>query len=604
MADIKRYFRTMGTLIKATPVIIVFEIMFKLILFAIVSPLLKFMLNTSMKLAGVNYLTSDNLKKFFSDPITFLFAFIIITGASFILLIEISAIINCFAVFSRKKRIGVAGMMKAGVLTAAKSFRSIKNFPIFIHTFFILIFTQLAATSGLFSYVGLPNLQTLAGIPTETMFSMVYLVGLAVFTFFFITRMYSLPLFVLTDMKYSECLKISKQTTSKRRLKLSVKFILWNILLALLCAVLIFSISFITLYVAKGFSQAKSAASFGIKCMENIMTTVIICSVIFSVPMLVLYIAASFFTEKNDIRRKEITIPETRVKPVVVRIASAVIIVASLILNYSYLSNTSDIRVDMRLFRRTQITAHRGASADAPENTLHSFEKAIELGADYIELDVQQTADGQLVVFHDKNLKRTTGMDALLSEKTYEEISSLDCGGWFSEDFKDTPIMLFSDALDYTKDKIKLNVEIKKCDNITEVARNIAATIEEYDCVKDCYVTSFSYQALKAVKEVNPSIKTGIISNVMTYNSYTKLKHIDAISLNKLFATQNIVNMAHANGKKIFVWTVNDSYEIDKYLTMGVDNIITDSPDTALECVYSKGAEGYVVSILSWLFNF
>ena len=143
MADIKRYFRTMGTLIKATPVIIVFEIMFKLILFAIVSPLLKFMLNTSMKLAGVNYLTSDNLKKFFSDPITFLFAFIIITGASFILLIEISAIINCFAVFSRKKRIGVAGMMKAGVLTAAKSFRSIKNFPIFIHTFFILIFTQL-----------------------------------------------------------------------------------------------------------------------------------------------------------------------------------------------------------------------------------------------------------------------------------------------------------------------------------------------------------------------------------------------------------------------------------------------------------------------------
>ena len=356
MADIKRYFKTMGTLIKATPVIIVFEIMFKLILFAIVSPLLKFMLNTSMKLAGVNYLTSDNLKKFFSDPITFLFAFIIITGASFILLIEISAIINCFAVFSRKKWIGVAGMMKAGVLTAAKSFRSIKNFPIFIHTFFILIFTQLAATSGLFSYVGLPNLQTLAGIPTETMFSMVYLVGLAVFTFFFITRMYSLPLFVLTDMKYSECLKISKQTTSKRKLKLSVKFILWNILLALLCAVLIFSISFITLYVAKGFSQAKSAASFGIKCMENIMTTVIICSVIFSVPMLVLYIAASFFTEKNDIHRKEITIPETRVRPVVVRIASAVIIVASLILNYSYLSNTSDIRVDMRLFRRTQIT--------------------------------------------------------------------------------------------------------------------------------------------------------------------------------------------------------------------------------------------------------
>ena len=133
--SIKKYLKTMAALIKAAPVIIVFEIIFKLILLAVISPLLKFMLNTSMKLAGINYLTADNMKKFFSNPLTFLFGFVIIVGAIFILLIEISAIIGCFAIFNKKKRTGIAGMMKAGVLTAIKSFKSVKNFPVFFHTF-------------------------------------------------------------------------------------------------------------------------------------------------------------------------------------------------------------------------------------------------------------------------------------------------------------------------------------------------------------------------------------------------------------------------------------------------------------------------------------
>ena len=159
-------------------------------------------------------------------------------------------------------------------------------------------------------------------------------------------------------------------------------------------------------------------------------------------------------------------------------------------------------------------------------------------------------------------------------------------------------------VLEMIKDKkIKLNVEIKKCSNVTEVAKQTVAEIEEYELVKSCYITSFSYNALKAAKKANPAIKTGIISNMLTYNSYTKLKYADAISLNKLFTTQNIVNMAHANGKKVFVWTVDDSYEFDKYISMGVDNIITDTPDEALSKVSKRGADGYVISVLSWIFN-
>ena len=605
MNSIKRYFKTLRTLIKSTPVILLFELNYKLILLAVIAPVLKFLLSTSLEIADIKYLTSHNIWKFLSHPAIWLFIGIIIIGAIFIILVEFSAIVTCLAVYYKKQRIGVAGMLKAGLHTAVKVFKSPRNITAFAHCFLILLFTQFAATSGIFSYVGLPNLQTLAGVPTEKLFTYVYATGLIVFTLFFSSRIYSLPLFTLTDRKYYQCIKKSKELTKKRRVKISVSFVLWNILLTLVCAAVIFVVGFITILAVKGFSQTLSAITFGFKCAKNILSAIIICSVLFSSPMLVVFISACFFTEKKTVSEIEINLPERTVKPLKTRAFFAVLLAASIAVNYSFLKNASQdkFKVNINFLNRTKITAHRGASNYAPENTVHAFYKAMEIGADYIELDVQQTADGKLVVFHDKNLKRTTGKDALLSQFTYEELQQLDCGSWFSDAYKDSKIMLFSDILEITKGKIKLNVEIKKCDNVTEVAKQTVAMIEEYDCVKSCYITSFSYSALKAVKKANPAIKTGIITNMLTYDSYTKLKYIDAISINKLFTTQNIVNMAHANGKKVFVWTVDDSYEFDKYISMGVDNIITDHADDALEKVSKRGADGYVISILSWIFN-
>ena len=164
--------------------------------------------------------------------------------------------------------------------------------------------------------------------------------------------------------------------------------------------------------------------------------------------------------------------------------------------------------------------------------------------------------------------------------------------------------MLLAEALDLMADNIKLNIEIKNFGDVGRIAVETARLTEEYGCSDSCYITSFSYSALRAVKKEYPQIKTGIITNIMSYNSYSKLKYIDAISLNKSFVSQNVVNIAHANGKRVFIWTVNDVYEMKKYITMGVDNIITDCPDKALKEVYSEGTEGYILSVLSWIFNY
>ena len=351
MTDIKRYFKTFRTLIKSTPVILLFELNYKLILLAVIAPVLKFLLSTSLKIADIKYLTSHNIWKFLSHPVIWLFIGIILIGAIFIILVEFSAIVTCLAVHYQKKRIGVAGMLKSGLHTAVKVFKSPRNLIVFFHCFFILMFTQFAATSGIFSYVGLPNLQTLAGVPTEKLFTIVYATGLIVFTVFFSSRIYSLPLFTLTDKRYYQCVKKSKELTKKKRLKISVSFVIWNLFLTVICAAVIFAVGFITILASKGFSETASAITFGFRCAKNILSAIIICSVLFSSPMLVVFISGCFFNEKSISSEIELKLPEKNVRPAKVRAVFAVLLATSIAVNYSFLKNASQDKFKVNILR-------------------------------------------------------------------------------------------------------------------------------------------------------------------------------------------------------------------------------------------------------------
>ena len=241
----------------------------------------------------------------------------------------------------------------------------------------------------------------------------------------------------------------------------------------------------------------------------------------------------------------------------------------------------------------------------APENTIPAFEAAIESGADYIELDVQLTKDGELVVVHDDDIKRTTDGEGPLSLMTYEETQKYSAGSWFSDDgtFNDVKIPKLSEVLELVGHDILLNIEIKSHGNVAATAEKVAELVEEYDIADSCYVTSFSYQALKKIKEVNPDIKTALIANIAPSTVYSQMKYIDAISMNYLFVNQSVVNYAHHSGKKVFVWTVDRSGEMKKMMALGVDNIITNRPDKAKEVVDSDSVGDTVLTGLEYVFG-
>ena len=259
----------------------------------------------------------------------------------------------------------------------------------------------------------------------------------------------------------------------------------------------------------------------------------------------------------------------------------------------------------MGIITKTQITAHRGFSAVAPENTMYAFESAVKTGADYIELDVQLTADEQLVVFHDKKIDRTTDGKGELSKYTYNELQEFSAGSWYGKngEFDDAKIVLLSDVLETVGDDTMFNIEIKNHGNVTKTTEKTVELIEEYNIEKSCYITSFSYSALKTVKKLNPKIKTGLIANVASSTSFSQLKYIDAVSLNYIFINQSIVNMAHQNGKRVFVWTVDRPSDIHHMIAMGVDNIITNRPDKALEMVDSDSVGETILTVLEKIFG-
>ena len=196
-------------------------------------------------------------------------------------------------------------------------------------------------------------------------------------------------------------------------------------------------------------------------------------------------------------------------------IFASVAVIIGIGMNTSYFSALyeGNINLNSGILTKTKITAHRGFSRVAPENTMYAFEAALDSGADYIELDVQLTKDAQLVVFHDKTIERTTDGKGKIGDYTYDELQQFSAGSWFGKnnEFADAKIVLLSDVLENFSNDINFNIEIKDIGNVKLAAEKTAELIEEYGIENSCYVTSFSYNALKYVKKADSDIKTGII---------------------------------------------------------------------------------------------
>ena len=212
---------------------------------------------------------------------------------------------------------------------------------------------------------------------------------------------------------------------------------------------------------------------------------------------------------------------------------------------------------------------HRGARAYAPENTLASFKKALEIGVDAVELDVRKTKDNQLVVIHDADVKRTTNGEGLVSELTLKEIKSFS-----AEEGEKIPTL--EETLDFLDKKVKVFVELKE----TGIEEQVLSIVHAKSLEKNVIITSFLEDALKKVRELDKDIETGLIyaKHKNPIKAALELKANYLFALYRFTHTAN-VQKAHENGLKVIVWTINSPEEVEEYAKKGVDGIASDKPD-------------------------
>jgi len=210
---------------------------------------------------------------------------------------------------------------------------------------------------------------------------------------------------------------------------------------------------------------------------------------------------------------------------------------------------------------------HRGAKTYEIENTLESYKKAIELGANAIELDVRKSNDGKLIVIHDDNLKRVFGKDISVNETTLIELRQL----------TGDKIPTLEEALQFIDKKVeRILVELKE----VGYENKVLEIIKKENLNERVIIVSFHEPALLNVREVDGKIETGLIyaKHKNPIDAALKLKAQYLISLYKLTHTKNIED-AHKNNLKVIVWTINTKHEAKQYRDKGADGIASDNPD-------------------------
>ena len=226
--------------------------------------------------------------------------------------------------------------------------------------------------------------------------------------------------------------------------------------------------------------------------------------------------------------------------------------------------------------RTVEITGHRGSKVRAPENTLSAVRQAIAEGADFAEIDVQTTADGVVVLFHDADLMRVASFNRRLRDINYGELQDIDVGSWFAPQFSDERIPTLQEAIDVARGRIKLNIELKFTWSDPVLTQKVVNIIRQNDFSADCVVSSLNFQALTETKQLSPELIAGFI--VFQAAGNLSQMQVDFLSLNAARATPGLVRRLHRHGKGVHVWTVNDFDNVISMVERGVDNIITDYP--------------------------
>jgi glycerophosphoryl diester phosphodiesterase len=559
--------------------LIYFEVLYHAIGLLLVFPIARLLLYTSVRLSGYTYITNQLFLQHIFNPSTMLILFLLLVFLSLYIVIEMIFLSLIYDFGYHEESIGLKDLLILGLKRCYVTFKKYHLFIIF-PAFLFFFMVQLIHLAGIYSTISLPD--QIAGQLNRLSFIKwgMFAIGLILIVLFFETT-YSLNLYTIDQISIKKTRHQSRLMLKKNRLKMILEFIVVNVFLNILfygIYLLIIVLIGLFVYITKDQSYVLGVL---LTLMYAIYAFVGLIASAFLIPINFALLSTWYYDKKEQLglKTKRIRITDKDRKAfnfkTLKRVTASILLVLFVLNISSIVSLIRQDRVQIELFNYAEVIAHRGASFDAPENTLSAIELAIEQGSDAIEIDVGETIDRHPILIHDATTGRTTNdsLNQNVNELTLSQIQSFDAGSWFSNEYQNEQIPSLVEALQLIKGKAHAFIELKSLSLTLE--NQTVRIIEQNQMVEETVILSFNRDQLNRIKNLNSDIKTlllvpffyGDINVLLDYDS------IDYYGFSQDIVSQNpeYVYLAHQNQKSIYVWTINDEEELKESVANDVD---------------------------------
>lgn len=565
--------------------ILLFEVLYRGIMLPVYLQLTNRTLQMALRIAGYSYLTADNIVSFLIRPVTILVGLLIMIVGILLQALEMAGLITAFqgAAYSHKLspfHILWGGIQKMDEEAAKKN----------IYLALLMIVTS-SLSSGIYAVSMLSHikpmnvlLQRLTQEPLAWIILILLLTSAAVIA---VRTMFVFHICMIEQKTFREAMPRSRELLHKHTCKAICHVLGCHLVVLFLTAVFYgFSLLVLSVYAVK-FTEKELVTATVLLWADRLK--IIWMLIGGAVTVVVHYAALTVMFYKYAKRRYHV--PEwklvypARGTAARRRLAGMLFVVtaaaAAMLIDFEKHGSTisDDMTTDV------QIIAHRGSTRKAPENTMAAVREAVGAMTDCVEIDVQMTKDGVVVLGNDANLRRVAGVNRSIHSMTLEEIQSLEVGSSFSPEFAGEKIPTLEEVLAFCKGSVNLNIEIKRTGMDRELPARVVELIQEQEMEKQCVVTSTSMSHLMRVKELEPKLCTGYIVSA-AYGEFGPGRQVDFISIRHEFADEELVEHMHDQGKRVYAWTVNAPGELRRLEAVGVDGIITDHPVMVREVLY------------------
>lgn len=584
-----------------------FEVFFKLFAYGIFIPLLIGLVEFSIEKAGLHYLSAAAMGRFFASPWTWGVTVLVLVLVACYVVADMTVVMISVDCARRGEYVTGRTLLWEALKAVGRLFYP-RNLPMLPLALVFLPVLSFSFLTGYITGIRLPEfvVNAVFGFLREY-WGLLILVAVAfIATFRFI---YGMIYYVLEKKNSIEACKSSHYLIYRAYFQDFLKLFLWQTVSYFLYLSLVALLILIIIGISSLCREMEFVHAVMISAIDWMMGVVAVLFSCIVVPSSTIFLAHLFYRNKAVIGEPVHTVlVKTRESSFTAKERRLVLLVAVLALIVLNVRNVQRLTAGVfsdatQIAHITEVTAHRGYSSDYPENTMPAFTAAMDAGADWIELDVQQTADGEVVVIHDSNFKRTAGVDRNVWEMDYSEVAALDVGAYKAPEFAGTGVSTLAEVLERCDGWIRLNIEIKPTGHETDLVERVVLLIQEYEYIENCVVASMSYSVLEEVKALNEEIQTVYVMR-SAYGHFADLECADNFSVRYNYITDRMVEEVHTQGKELYAWTVNDQGSMEQMLSHGVDNLITDQPETARRVIFetesSTVLNRYIKMLTNW----